>query len=132
MTKEDRAAIMAIFTPVLGEELAADIIAHRKNIKVPLTLRAAKSLLKEYELTGNPVHAAETHLNRGWRGFSHDWIKQPSRFMDHHNPTPRPAANYGPAEVVTPPKPISPEEQARRAAMVKRMREEGLIGRTMQ
>lgn len=87
MTKEDRAAIMAIFTPVLGEELAADIIAHRKNIRVPLTVRAAKSLLKEYELTGNPVHAAETHLNRGWRGFSHEWIKKPGAFTDTNNPT---------------------------------------------
>lgn len=120
MTKEDRAAIMAIFTPVLGEELAADIIAHRKNIKVPLTLRAAKSLLKEYELTGNPVHAAETHLNRGWRGFSHDWIKQPSRFTDTANPTPRPAANYGsPKQEEEQRAVVSPERRAELAALAR-------------
>lgn len=122
MTKEDRAAIMAIFTPVLGEELAADIIAHRKNIKVPLTVRAAKSLLKEYQLSGDPVAAAEMHLNRGWRGFDHTWLKQPSRFTDNNNPTPRPSVNYGHAEIVTPPKPMSPEEQARRAELAAKAR----------
>ena len=41
---------------------------------------------------------------------------------------PRPSEAYG----YTPPKPISPEEQARRAAMVQRLREEGVLGRTMQ
>lgn len=132
MTKEDRAAIMAIFTPVLGEELAADIIAHRNGKKCPLTPRGARSLLREYEATGNAVAAAEEHLNRGWQGFKADWIKQASRFTDSNNPTPRPSANYGPAEIVTPPKPRDPEEQARRSEMIRRMRQEGVLGRTMQ
>lgn len=122
MTKEDRAAIMAIFTPVLGEELAADIIAHRNGKKCPLTPRGARSLLREYEATGNAVAAAEEHLNRGWQGFKADWIKQPSRFTDSNNPTPRPSVNYGPAEVVTPPKPMSLEEQARRAELAAKAR----------
>lgn len=87
MTKEDRAAIMAIFTPVLGEELAADIITHRKNIKHPLTVSGARGLLKQYNATGNPVEAAEMHLNLGWRGFRADWIKKPGAFTDPANPT---------------------------------------------
>lgn len=87
MTKEDRAAIMAIFTPVLGEELAADIIAHRNGKKCPLTPRGARSLLREYEATGNAVAAAEEHLNRGWQGFKADWIKKPGAFTDTNNPS---------------------------------------------
>lgn len=86
MTKEDRAAIMAIFTPILGEELAADIIAHRNGKKCPLTPRGARSLLREYEATGNAVNAAEEHLNRGWQGFKADWIKKPGMFADTNNP----------------------------------------------
>jgi hypothetical protein len=87
MTKEDRAVIMAIFTPVLGEELAADIIAHRNGKKCPLTPRGARSLLREYEATGNAVAAAEEHLNRGWQGFKADWIKKPGAFTDTNNPS---------------------------------------------
>lgn len=87
MTKEDRAAIMAIFTPALGEELAADIIAHRNGKKCPLTPRGARSLLREYEATGNAVAAAEEHLNRGWQGFKAEWIKKPHAFTDTNNPS---------------------------------------------
>ena len=57
--------IMEILSPVLGEELAKDVISHRKGLKCPLTPRGAKALLKQYEMTGNPVEAAEEHLNRG-------------------------------------------------------------------
>jgi hypothetical protein len=123
MTKEDRAAIMAIFTPALGEELAADIIAHRNGKKCPLTPRGARSLLREYEATGNAVAAAEEHLNRGWQGFKAEWIKQASRYTDQHNPTPRPSVNYGPAEIVPIPQPLSEEERARRAQMAARARQ---------
>ena len=86
MNKEDRAAIMAIFTPVLGEELAEDIIKHRIGKKCPLTPRGARSLLREYEATGSAVSAAEEHLNRGWQGFKSDWIKKPGMFADSNNP----------------------------------------------
>lgn len=41
-------------------------------------------------------------------------------------------ANYGRAEVVSPPEPISPEEAERRRQMVAKLRAEGVIGRTMQ
>lgn len=122
MTKEDRAAIMAILTPSLGEELAADIISHRNGKKCPLTPRGARSLLREYEATGNAVEAAEEHLNRGWQGFKAAWIKQASRFTDQHNPTPRPSTNYGRAEIVKPPEPMSDEERARREQMAAKAR----------
>lgn len=110
--------IMDVLTPKLGEDLAKDIIAHRKGLKCPLTARGAKSLLKQYELAGDPVAAAEHHLNMGWRGFSHEWMKPKGRgFHDFNNPMPvKQAANYGQPEPIKPPEPLTEEEKARRSA----------------
>jgi hypothetical protein len=80
--------ILAVLSPALGEELAKDIIAHRKGIKCPLTSRGARALLKQYEATGNAVNAAEHHLNMGWRGFDAAWMKPKANFRDEHNPMP--------------------------------------------
>lgn len=125
--------ILEILAPVLGEELAKDVIAHRRGLKCPLTARGAKALLKQYEMTGNPVEAAEEHLNRGWQGFKAEWMQKGKSFRDERNPMPlKTSANYGPAEVVSPPEPISPEEAERRRQMVAKLRAEGVIGRTMQ
>lgn len=88
MTREDRTAILEIFTS-LGEELAEDIIKHRKSKKCELTPRGARSLMREYEATGNAVAAAEEHLNRGWQGFKAEWMRKGSNFIDNNNPFPR-------------------------------------------
>lgn len=87
MTREDRTAIMEIFSE-LGEELAEDILKHRKAKKCELTPRGAKALMREYKLTGDAVSAAEEHLNRGWQGFNHSWVKKPGSFIDSNNPFP--------------------------------------------
>lgn len=116
--------IISILSPVLGEELARDIVAHRKGLKCPLTPRGAKSLLKQYEATGKPIDAAEEHLNRGWRGFNAEWMTRPQRFNDHHNPTPKLGANYGnPSNDITPIPKMTEEERARRAEMAERARQ---------
>lgn len=81
--------LLEILEPVLGDELARDVIAHRKGLKCPLTPRGARSLLKQYELTGRPVEAAEEHLNRGWQGFKAEWMTKPQRYQDERNPTRR-------------------------------------------
>lgn len=125
--------ILEILSPVLGEDLAKDIISHRKGLKCPLTARGAKALLKQYEMTGNAVEAAEEHLNRGWQGFKAEWMQKGKSFRDERNPMPlKTSANYGRAEIVSPPEPISPEEAERRRQMVAKLRAEGVIGRTMQ
>jgi hypothetical protein len=80
--------IIEILSPALGEELAKDIVAHRRGKKCPLTARGAKALLREYEATGNAVNAAEEHLNRGWQGFKAEWIMKGKNFTDPHNPMP--------------------------------------------
>jgi hypothetical protein len=84
MTKE----IIEILSPALGDDLAKDILAHRRGKKCPLTARGAKALLREYEATGNAVAAAEEHLNRGWQGFKAEWMTKGKNFSDPHNPMP--------------------------------------------
>lgn len=119
--------IISILEPVLGEELARDIIAHRKGLKCPLTPRGARSLLKQYELTGRPVEAAEEHLNRGWQGFKAEWMTRPQRFQDERNPTPKVSANYGNPtnanEPITAPVQLCDEERERRAIMAQKARQ---------
>jgi hypothetical protein len=120
--------IIAVLSPILGDELAKDIIQHRKGLKCPLTARGARALLKQYEATGNPVSAAEYHLNMGWRGFDIAWLKPKTNFRDEHNPSPmKTSANYG----NTPPEPIPavvpPEEMERRRQMVAKLRAEGVL-----
>jgi hypothetical protein len=79
-----------VLQPFLGDELAKDILQHRRGLKCPLTGRGAKSLIKEYQATGNAVAAAEHHLNMGWRGFSADWMKSRTKtYHDPANPMPR-------------------------------------------
>ena len=124
--------IMEILSPVLGEELAKDVISHRKGLKCPLTPRGAKALLKQYEMTGNAIEAAEEHLNRGWQGFKAEWMQKGKSFRDERNPMPRQSANYGAAEPVVVLETISPEEAERRRAMVAKLRAEGVLGRALQ
>ncbi|GEM_PF-1920879 len=88
MTGPEKEAL-EVLTPFLGDELSKDIISHRRGMKAPLTARGARSLIKEYQKTGRTIAAAEMHLNRGWRGFDASWFKQPAKFADPHNPTPR-------------------------------------------
>jgi hypothetical protein len=89
MTGPEKEAF-AVLEQFLGDDLAKDIIAHRRGMKAPLTGRGAKSLIKEYQKTGDAVSAAEHHLNMGWRGFSAEWMKPKGRyFNDTANPAPR-------------------------------------------
>lgn len=115
--------LMAILSPILGEELARDIIQHRRGLKCPLTPRGARSLLKQYELTGNAVEAAEEHLNRGWQGFRAEWMTKPARYQDQRNPTLRTSANYGNAELSRAPEPMTAEEREKRARLAAQARE---------
>lgn len=89
MAKKPDQTVIDVLRECLPEDLAADIITHRKNIKVPLTPRGAKALVRQYKLTGNPEAAAEHHLNMGWRGFEAVWMKKPAQYRDEANPTPR-------------------------------------------
>ena len=127
--------IMEILSPVLGEELAKDVISHRKGLKCPLTPRGAKALLKQYEMTGNPVEAAEEHLNRGWQGFKAEWMQKGRSFRDERNPMPVQSANYGRPEPVNHQEPASSQvdpERRRQLAELARQTARGMSGRMVQ
>jgi len=127
--------IMEILSPVLGEELAKDVISHRKGLKCPLTPRGAKALLKQYEMTGNAVEAAEEHLNRGWQGFKAEWMQKGKSFRDERNPMPAQSANYGRPEPIKPQEPASSNvdpERRRQLAEMARRTAAGMSGRMVQ
>lgn len=65
--------IMTILSPILGDELAAAIIVHRKAKKPPFTAYAAKLQVKEYIKTGDPIAAAEMQILRGWTALKSSW-----------------------------------------------------------
>ena len=127
--------IMEILSPVLGEDLAKDVISHRKGLKCPLTPRGAKALLKQYEMTGNPVEAAEEHLNRGWQGFKAEWMQKGRSFRDERNPMPVQSANYGRPDPVIHQEPASSQvdpERRRQLAELARQTARGMSGRMVQ
>jgi uncharacterized protein YdaU (DUF1376 family) len=58
----------------LTPQMAADLIAHRKAKRAPITAGAARLLVKSFEAFGNPELAAQTMIVRGWTGFEPGWI----------------------------------------------------------
>lgn len=91
----DETAGFHLLREVLPEDLALDIVKHRRRKKAHLTARVAKSLVREYRAFGNPERAAEIHLTRAWTSFECEWVKRAQGFTDQNHPTPRPTANYG-------------------------------------
>ena len=127
--------IMEILSPILGDELAKDVISHRKGLKCPLTPRGAKALLKQYEMTGNPIEAAEEHLNRGWQGFKAEWMQKGRSFRDERNPMPVQSANYGRPDPIIHQEPASAQvdpERRRQLAELARQTARGMSARTVQ
>jgi hypothetical protein len=112
---------------VLPEDLAIDVVKHRRRKKAHLTARVAKALVREYKAFGDPEKAAEIHLTRAWISFECDWAKKESRFTDQNHPTPRLSANYGNAPPEPIPEVVSAEEMERRRQMVARLRQQGVL-----
>ncbi|MQX28986.1 hypothetical protein [Sinorhizobium meliloti] len=108
----------------MPDDLAMEIVEFRREKKAKITARIAKALLKQYKAFGNVEEAATIHMVRNWVGFEAEWVKPKGRtFHDSNNPMPlKTPANYGPAEVVSPPEPMSEEERARRSEMAARAR----------
>lgn len=66
--------VLKILGSVLSRETCAELIAHRKALKAPLTAGAAKGLVKAFEEHGNPEEAASAMMARGWKGFRAEWL----------------------------------------------------------
>jgi hypothetical protein len=62
-----------ILSEVVSEKTAADVVAHRKALRKPLTPRAAELLAKTLAASGDAEHAAATMIERGWQGYRADW-----------------------------------------------------------
>ena len=117
----DEKAGFDILREVLPEDLATDILKHRRRKKAHLTARVAGVLVREYKAFGNPEKAAEVHLMRAWTGFEASWVKNAQKFTDQNHPTPRLSANYGRAEPAPePPEPINPQRRAELAEIARR------------
>lgn len=60
----------------LRPQVAADLLAHRRAIKAPLTATALEGIEREAAKAGICLNTAVlTMLNRGWRGFNASWVK---------------------------------------------------------
>ena len=62
-----------ILSKCLSKKTAADVIAHRKALKKPLTPRAAELLANSLAESGDAERAAATMIERGWQGYNSDW-----------------------------------------------------------
>lgn len=59
---------------VLTPLMAAEVIKHRDKIKKPMTALAARKLTSQFAKCRDPNAAAETMIEKGWRGFEPEWI----------------------------------------------------------
>lgn len=67
---------------VLDAEHADAVLEHRKQIRKPMTARAAKLLSVEFSKTGDPNAAADHMIVSGWQGFKAEWMQR------QHSPPP--------------------------------------------
>ena len=67
----------------LGDELAAEVIAHRKVMRKPLIPSAASRLAKQFLATGQPEDAARMMIDKGWQGFEASWFTKARESPKH-------------------------------------------------
>lgn len=68
----------------LSSETVEALLAHRKALKKPMTARAAELLLPKLlaakaECGLSPEQAVDTMIERGWQGFSSEWVLNATR-----------------------------------------------------
>lgn len=76
-SKKKRNNPFAVLQNALGDELARDVVDHRKAIRKPMTDRAARELLANFEAYGDAQAAARAMIANGWQGFNADWLRRP-------------------------------------------------------
>lgn len=79
----------SILETALSAETAAEIIAHRKAIKSPLTPGAARGLAKSFAAFGDAEAAARAMMANGWRGFDPAWMQRTASPRAGPGSTPR-------------------------------------------
>ena len=79
--------------PVIGAELAAEVVDHRRRMRKPMTSGSAKRLAAKFLSVHDPQAAARMMIDRGWQGFEADWIANsppragPPRTAENSAPT---------------------------------------------
>lgn len=68
-----------ILSDVLKPAVAEDFIAHRREIKKPLTERAAKAMVGRLRDHPNPNAVVNESIANGWQGVFPDKVKSPKR-----------------------------------------------------
>lgn len=71
--RPEHALIMDCLTSVLSEDRAKAVVEHRRKMKKPLGLHAAKLLVEQFRQLAEPDRAADLMLLRGWQGCEPDW-----------------------------------------------------------
>lgn len=64
---------IAALQPILDEEHATELVAHRTRLRKPLTAFAAKLLAKRLALFVDANRAAEVVIERAWLSIEPDW-----------------------------------------------------------
>lgn len=65
-----------VLEPVVGSELAVAVVEHRKKLRKPVTVVAARLLAKEFGRTRDPPAAARLMIMNGWQGFKAEWMDE--------------------------------------------------------
>ena len=63
----------------LSAEVADAVLAHRKALRRPCTVRAAQLLVKGFLATADPNAAADMMIVQGWHGFKPEWFDNERR-----------------------------------------------------
>lgn len=71
--RPEHAQILDCLKTVLSEDRAKAVIEHRRKMKKPLGLHAAKLLVEQFRQLAEPDKAADLMLLRGWQGCEPDW-----------------------------------------------------------
>ena len=68
-----------ILLECLSPASADAVLAHRKALRRPCTVRAAQLLAKGFLATADPNAAADMMIARGWQGFKPEWFDNERR-----------------------------------------------------
>jgi hypothetical protein len=69
----EHAQILDCLKTVLSEDRAKAVVEHRKKLRKPLGLHAAKLLVDQLRQAAEPDKAADLMIVRGWQGFEPEW-----------------------------------------------------------
>jgi len=77
--KPNDVEVLEILESCLTPQTAADLVAHRKAKKSPITAGAARALTKSFIAFGDPEAAASAMMANGWQGFNPEWMRNQAR-----------------------------------------------------